>query len=117
MNKDSSKHRSYSRFFFKHFARNFLAALILTSILLAIGMIGFRYFENNEWVDAYANVTMIISGVGTLTMPKTTAGKLFAGTYSLLGAGIYIVTLGIVFAPVFHWLFRQMQVEDRDHNI
>lgn len=117
MKKDSSKHRSNPRFFFKHFARNFLAALIITSILMTVGMIGFRYFEDNEWVDAYANVTMIISGVGTLTMPKTTAGKFFVGTYSLLGAGIYIVTLGIVFAPVFHWLFRHMQVEDRDHNI
>lgn len=112
-----SNHRFNPRFFFKHFARNLLVGFVITTVLLVIGMIGFCYFEKTEWIDAYADVTMIISGVGILNEPKTSAGKIFVGTYSLLGAGLYLIAVGIAFAPVFHWLFRHMHVEDREHNI
>ncbi len=117
MKERSSTHRSYSKFFLKHFARNFLLAIIVTGVLILIGILGFRYFEQTAWVDAYANVTMIISGVGMLTEPKTDTGKIFVGTYSLLGAGLFLIAIGVAFVPIFHWLFRQMHVEDREHNV
>ena len=101
--------------FFLHFARNVIIGLILTLIILLIGMTGYHYFEKVSWLDAYVNAAMIISGLGTLANPKTLLGKLFIGTYSILGGGSFLLIMAIVFAPIFHWLFRQIHVEDREH--
>jgi hypothetical protein len=101
--------------FLKHFARNLLLGFTIGIVILFIGIMGLRYFEGNDWIDAYANAAMVISGVGVITNPKTNGGKLFIGTYSLIGGGSFLLIVAVVFAPIFHWLFRQAHVEDRDH--
>lgn len=103
------------RDFWKHFARNLSLGCAAGIIILIIGMVGLRYFENNSWLDAYANSAMIISGVGMINNPQTESGKIFAGTYSIIGGGTFLLIVAVVFAPIFHWLFRQVQVEDREH--
>ncbi len=102
-------------FFLKHFARNLLFGIAFTLLILLIGMLGFKFFEKTEWLNAYVNSAMIISGVGTLDNPKTEAGKLFVGTYSIIGGGSFLLIVAAIFSPIFHWLFRQVQVEDREH--
>lgn len=101
--------------FLKHFLRNLFLGLSTMLIILSVGIIGFRYFEKTDWVDCYANAAMIVSGVGTLTNPQTTEGKLFIGTYSIFGGASFLLVVAVVFSPIFHWLFRQVKVEDRDH--
>jgi hypothetical protein len=101
--------------FLKHFTRNFSIGITAGFVILFIGMIGLRYLEGNSWSDAYVNSAMIVSGVGTLTNPKTESGKLFVGTYSIIGGGSFLLIVAVVFAPIFHWFFRQVHVEDREH--
>jgi hypothetical protein len=104
-----------SRRFLPHFARNLTLGFIITVIILLIGIAGYRYFEKTAWLEAYVNSAMIISGVGTLTNPQTDEGKLFVGTYSMIGSAVFIIVVAVIFSPIFHWLFRQVQVEDREH--
>ncbi len=106
---------SPSYVFFRHFSRNLVIGFVITVIIILIGMLGYRHFEKSEWLDAYVNAAMIISGVGTLTNPITTGGKLFVAAYSLFGGGMYLIVVAVVFSPIFHWLSRQVQVEDREH--
>lgn len=101
--------------FFKHFIRNLILGSISLTIILLIGIFGYHYFEHVNWVDGYVNAAMIVSGVGTLTNPQTNGGKLFVATYSILGGGSFLLIVAVVFAPIFHWLFRQFKVEDREH--
>jgi hypothetical protein len=110
-----AKDPSPTRDFSKHFIRNILLGFPTLLIILLIGIIGYRYFENVEWVDSYANSAMIISGVGTLTNPKTIEGKLFVATYSIFGGASFLLVVAVVFSPIFHWVFRQVKVEDREH--
>lgn len=115
MNKSDKSEGPSRSLFLKHFARNLVIGFLLTVFILSIGMLGWRRIEKNNWVDAYANSAMIISGVGTLTNPTTTEGKLFVATFSLFGGGSFLLILGVIFSPIFHWMGRQVKVEDREH--
>lgn len=106
---------SKSKDFLKHFLRNLSLGFSALLIILMIGMVGDRYFENRSWMDCYVNIAMIVSGVGTLTNPETTAGKIFIATFSIIGSASFLLVVAVVFSPIFHWLFRQVKVEDREH--
>lgn len=101
--------------FFKHFIRNLTLGFSALLIILLIGMWGCHHFEHTDWLDSYANAAMIVSGVGTLNNPQTQAGKFFTATYSIFGGASFLLVVAVVFAPIFHWLFRQVKVEDREH--
>lgn len=110
------KHRTlFNTVFFKHFTRNLTFGMAITLVILLIGILGFRSFEENNWTDAYTNSAMIISGVGILSSPLTENGKLFVATYSIIGGGAFLLVVAVVFAPIFHWLIRQIKIEDREH--
>lgn len=104
-----------AKFFFHHFIRNLTFGFIVLLIILVIGIIGYRNFENTPWVDSYANAAMIVSGVGTLNAPQTEEGKIFVATYSIIGGASFLLVIAVVYAPIFHWLFRQVKIEDREH--
>jgi hypothetical protein len=86
-----------------------VAALVVLGSL-AGGMAGYVHFERLGGLDAFLNAAMLLGGMGPITVPVTTGGKLFAGTYSLYCGLIVVVVWGIMLAPVahrvihrFHW--------------
>ena len=87
---------------------------IMVGISLAIGMVGYMVTEDLSVMDAYVNAAMILSGMGPLHDPETTAGKLFAGTYAIY-CGIAVLGIAaVVFAPVVHRLFHRFHIHDAD---
>ena len=87
-------------------------AIIVVSLL--VGMVGYHVFEGQPWIDAFANASMILSGMGPLGELKTSAGKLFAGFYALY-SGLAIITItAIIFAPVIHRIMHKFHVPDED---
>lgn len=100
-----------SRFIFR-LTRSILLALIFILASLYLGMWGYRYFEGMDWLDAYVNAAMILSGMGPLAPPKTDAGKLFEGTYALFSGIIFLVSVGIILAPLLHHFFHRLQIEE-----
>ena len=101
------------RAFAKRVARSFGTASLLIGISLLGGMLGYRYFEGMEWIDAFANASMILSGMGPLTPLETSGGKLFAGFFALYSGLALILATGILFAPVVHRLLHQFHLEDK----
>src|SRR5690349_6587343 len=100
--------------FLSRLAKNLLFGFAIIGISLLIGMLGYRYFEDMRWVDAYANAAMILSGMGPLEPLKSTAGKIFAGTYALFSGVAFLVVIAITFAPVVHRLFHKFHLEDKE---
>ena len=88
-----------------------VASLLIGMSLLA-GMVGYHFFEGMAWIDAFANASMILSGMGPLDQPKTWGGKLFAGLYALYSGLALIVAAGILFAPFFHRLLHRFHLEE-----
>jgi len=84
---------------------------LMIAVSLGIGVMGYHTFENMPWVDAFANAAMILSGMGPLTTLQTNSGKLFAGFYALFSGLVFIVIIGLVFAPVVHRFLHKFHLE------
>lgn len=88
------------------FAKRLLLHLSIASILLvvslAVGMLGYSYFERLSLLDAFLNSAMLLGGMGPATTPVTPGGKLFAGVYALYAGLVFIVTAALVFTPIVH---------------
>ena len=101
----------------KFLARMFVAIglwMVLTLIGLAIGIAGYAAFEGMSFIDAYVNAAMILSGMGPLGELKTTAGKVFAGSYAIFSGLIIVIATGFVLAPIFHRILHRFHVETKD---
>jgi hypothetical protein len=87
-------------------------AYLLVAVALFIGMFGYHVYENMSWVDAFANASMILSGMGPLTTLVTTGGKLFAGFYALFSGLVFIVIIGVIFAPILHRFLHKFHLDE-----
>lgn len=85
--------------------------LLIVTLALIIGMWGYHHFENMPWVDAFANASMILSGMGQLTPLLTSTGKIFAGFYALFSGLVFMLVIGIVFAPILHRFLHKFHLE------
>ena len=91
-------------------AAHSFVAVIFIGLSLFGGMVGYRYFEGMSWIDAYANASMILSGMGPLTPLETWGGKLFAGSYGLYSGLAVIVAVGLLLGPVVHRLLHRFHL-------
>jgi hypothetical protein len=109
-----SKHQPLlsRRAFAKRLAMSFGAASALILVSLLGGMAGYHCLENLPWIDAFANASMILSGMGPLDPPKSWGGKLFAGFYALYSGLAVILAAGVLFTPVVHRLLHKFHIED-----
>ncbi len=89
-------------------------ALALIGASLAVGMAGYHYFEKLPWIDAFANASMILSGMGPLGPLETWGGKLFAGCYALYSGLAVLVAAGLILAPVVHRVLHRFHVESAE---
>jgi hypothetical protein len=82
--------------------RHGAAAALLVLVSLGIGIAGYEYFEALAWRDAFLNSAMLLGGMGPVDAPLTDGGKIFAGLYALYSGLVFLVTVGVVLAPVLH---------------
>ena len=78
----------------------FSAVLVAGSLFM--GMSGYVYFEHLTWTDAFVDASMLLGGMGPVHNPETTGGKLFAGCYALYSGLVFLVTVGVMLAPILH---------------
>lgn len=102
--------------FYRRILNHFIVSLILMSVSLYIGMLGYHLFENLSWIDSFINAAMILGGMGPVEIPQTFAGKIFAGFYALYSGVIFLVAIGVIFAPVFHRMFHLFHWKENGKN-
>lgn len=100
----------FSRFIV-HLLISVFIGWILIFVALIMGMMGYHEFEGMSWVDAFVNAAMILSGMGPLTPLQTDGGKIFAGFYALFSGLIFIVIIGLIFAPLIHRFFHKIHLD------
>jgi hypothetical protein len=104
------------RDFFRRMLRAIAVWCVLTLCGLLIGMAGYCYFEGMSLPDAYVNAAMILSGMGPLGELKTTAGKIFAGSYAIFSGLIIVIATSFVLAPIFHRVLHHFHVESGEND-
>lgn len=96
--------------------RCFLVTLIMIIGSLFGGMLGYHFLEDMPWIDAFANASMILSGMGPLVPMQTWAGKLFAGLYALYSGLILILASGVILAPFVHRFLHRFHITDEEEK-
>jgi hypothetical protein len=96
--------------------KSIMVWIALTGVGLAIGMAGYAGFEHMSLADSYVNAAMILSGMGPLGELKTTAGKVFAGSYAIFSGLVIVIATGVVLAPIFHRVVHRFHMESGDKN-
>jgi hypothetical protein len=74
----------------------------VVGVSLGLGMWGYGHYEHLRWRDSFLNAAMLLGGMGPVNPPQTDGGKVFAGLYALYAGLVFIVTAGLLFAPVVH---------------
>jgi hypothetical protein len=86
-------------------------AALLMGPALGIGILGYHYFEDREWIDALLDAAMLLGGMGPVHAPQTTGGKLFASFYALFAGMMFLTVAALLLAPVFHRLIHRFHLE------
>ena len=105
-----------SRTYRRRLVQSGTVGLITIVVSLAVGMAGYHWLESLEWLDAFVNASMLLSGMGPLHNPETAAGKLFAGIYALYSGFAVLVIAAIMFAPVVHRILHRFHIEEADEE-
>jgi hypothetical protein len=96
-----------TRRFVARMLRHGIAALLLVMLSLGVGMAGYGYYEHLHWRDAFLNASMLLGGMGPVESPQSAHGKIFAGMYALYAGLVFIVSAGVIFAPVVHRIIHR----------
>jgi hypothetical protein len=99
------------RKFIARLSRHGLLACATLAACLGVGMVGYHFFEKMDWVDAYSNAALILSGMGPLDPLKTTGGRIFAGTYALFSGVAFLTTVGYFLLPIMHRVLHKFHLE------
>ena len=99
------------RQFFLRLLNHGLVAFGLIAGSLAIGILGYHYFENLSWIDSLVNASMLLGGMGPVNQLQTTAGKLFASFYALYSGMVFLIIAGVLLAPIFHRFLHHFHLE------
>jgi hypothetical protein len=103
---------------FRHYigrlGKSFLTAMCIVIFALLIGTLGYHYVAELHWLDAELNAAMILTGMGPVDPMKTNAAKIFASAYALFSGVVFLTSMGIVLAPVFHRVVHKFHLADDD---
>jgi hypothetical protein len=97
--------------FLRRLGRHAGRAFALVAGSLAVGVLGYHYLEDLQWIDALLNAAMILGGMGPVNEVHTVAGKIFASVYALYSGLIVLVAAGILFAPIFHRFLHRFHLD------
>jgi len=102
--------------FLRRWARHGAAAFAMVVGSILIGMAGYHAFEGLSWIDAFVNAAMLLGGMGPVAELHSPAGKLFAGLYALYSGLVFLVIIGVIFAPVIHRFLHHFYAEPGEHR-
>lgn len=113
------EHRSHQvlsahRFAFRMLV-NLLASSLIIALSLVVGIWGYEHFERLRLREAFLNSAMLLGGMGPVKTDLSPGGEVFAGFYALYSGLVFIVTAGVLLAPVVHRLLHTVHcdLEDR----
>jgi hypothetical protein len=99
----------------KHFASKLLRyGFVSFSILffsLLIGVLGYMYFFNLDWVDGLYNASMILTGMGPVDIAPDSRAKLFASFYAIYSGAAFLSCIAVLFAPIVHRFLHKFHLD------
>lgn len=98
--------------FYRRLFMHGLAAVLLVTLTLVMGVSAHLWLENLHWHDALLNTALIVSGIGPYIMPDSVAGKIFLALFSTWVGLVFVATLGLLLAPIAHRIAHKFHLDD-----
>lgn len=98
--------------FLRRVALSLLLTFIVLCVALGIGVAGYHSIADLSWIDSLLNASMILTGMGPIATMTTTASKLFASGYALFSGVVFLSSIGLVLAPLFHRILHKFHLDD-----
>lgn len=102
------------RVFLLRLAFNLSLALAVVAVSLTIGTFGYHSLGGLDWIDAFLDAAMILSGMGQVVPVDGDAAKLFAGVYALFSGLALAVIAGLIIAPILHRFLHRFHLADEE---
>ena len=98
------------RVFLGRMARQILFTLALVLTTLGLGVYGYMRIEGLDFVDAFLESSMLLSGAGPLFTERnsTDALKMFSSLYALFSTLVVVAMVGLLATPVVHRVLHRL---------
>ncbi len=97
--------------FYQRILKCILIALLIMAVCLVIGVSGYHFLAGADWIDAFHNASMILSGMGPVIEINNVSGKIFSSIYALFSGVVFITNVGIILAPAIHRIAHRLHLE------
>jgi hypothetical protein len=104
----------HRKLFWGRFAQGAVAAGILILGSLLLGVLGYHFIADLEWIEAILNASMILTGMGPVTTLSTNGGKLFASFYALFSGLAFVTASGILLTPMLQHVLQLFHIEQKN---
>jgi len=91
--------------------RNAFVGLLVILVSLLIGVFGYHYFFDLNWIDSLYNASMILTGMGPVDKATSDGGKIFASVYAIYSGVTFLTSVAIVLSPVVHRFLHQFRLD------
>jgi hypothetical protein len=105
------------RKFVARLLRNTAIAFAMLAVALGIGVVGFLLTSgDHSFINAFLQASMLLGGMGPVgDLTKAGVGrnaKVFASLYALFSGVVFLVSVGVLLAPVIHRLMHRFHLAD-----
>ena len=102
--------------FVRRVALSLLLTLVVLGAALSVGVLGYHRIAGLSWIDSVLNASMILTGMGPVAAMTTTSSKLFASAYAMFSGVVFLSSIGLVLAPLFHRILHKFHLDDAEQD-
>ena len=92
--------------------QNVVLAVVILSVSLFIGVLGYHYLAGLGIVDSIYNASMILAGMGPVAQLTETSAKLFASFYAIYSGVALLTTVAVLLAPIAHRMMHKFHLRE-----
>ena len=79
-------------------------------------MYGYHFYAGLDWINAFYNASMILTGMGPVAEMSSIPAKLFSSFYALFSGIAFLTTIAIFFAPIAHRILHKFHLENESQE-
>ncbi|WP_325309947.1 hypothetical protein [Longimicrobium sp.] len=95
----------------RRFARNAAVVFGVVFLALSIGAVGYHATDGLDWLDAYLNAAMILTGMGPLAPFRSSAAKVFGIFYSVFSGVVFLSMIAVLLGPLAQRFLHRFHLE------
>jgi hypothetical protein len=102
--------------FIKRVIRYFIYSLFMIGFAVLTGIFGYHLFADLDWINAFYNASMILTGMGPVAEMTSVGAKLFSSFYALFSGIAFLSTVAVLFAPIAHRILHTFHIENDEQR-